>query len=78
METASFDQIDLGAEQIAEVHQQPTQVKQAAACIQVDKEIDVTILPAVAARHRAEKAHVAGAMAGSQFQDFGFSAADEL
>ena len=56
------DDIDVASERIAEIHEQPAQVEQAAPLVEADDEVDVARGRGVAAHHRSEDPHVRSAV----------------
>ena len=71
MYAAGLDEIDLASEQFAQIHQQPTEVEQIAAGVEVDEDIDIAIFAIVAARDRSEHSNIPGAMPLGHFQNGG-------
>jgi len=63
------DDVDVALKEVLEIHEQTTKIHQAAAGLQIDKEIYVTHFCCIAASNRAEDPHPRGASSARDFDD---------
>ena len=77
MQSGFGNDVDLSAEQILGVHQKAAEREPAAAGRQNHEQIDVAVVAAVAACHRAEDAHAFDAMASGEREQLGAVSFDQ-